>query len=105
MEKKLFSSSAFGSLTDAERRARLYHLEQELGAFIGQSTSSAQFFRRTKQSVEMLRSMGHDLWHMDSDGETFEVWAGDYIRPNMVGRLVITFTYPDRVSAEWADTL
>jgi len=53
----------------------------------------------------MLRSMGHDLWSLDSDGETFEIWAGDYIRPHISGRLVITFRYPDHVRAEWSSTL
>ena len=53
----------------------------------------------------MLRSLGHDLWNVDSDGETFEVWAVDYIRPNLVGRLVITFKYPNQVQVEWSSTL
>jgi len=53
----------------------------------------------------MLRSIGHDLWSVDADGRTFAVWAADYARPDLVGRFVVTFTYPDRVRAEWSSDL
>jgi len=105
MEKNLFSGAALGSLTDEDRRTRLDQMERELAAFIGQCSSRQQFFHRTKQAVEMLRSIGHDLWSVDADGRTFAVWAADYARPDLVGRFVVTFTYPDRVRAEWSSDL
>jgi hypothetical protein len=105
MEKKLFSSSAFESLTDVDRRSRLDEMEQELKALIGQCSSPQQFMHRTKQSVEILRSMGHDLWNIDSDRKTFEIWESEYIRPKLMGRLVVTFKYPNQVHVEWSSTL
>lgn len=105
MEKKLFSSSAFESLTDEDRRPRLDHMEQELKAFIGQCSSPQQFMQRTKKSVEILRSLGHDLWSIDSDRKTFEIWESEYVRPKLTGRLVVTFTYPDHVHVDWSSTL
>ena len=105
MEKKLFSSSAFESLTDVDRRSRLDQMEHELKALIGQCSSPQQFMYRTKQSVEMLRSIGHDLWNIDSDRKTFEIWESEYIRPKLMGRLVVTFKYPNEVHVEWSSTL
>jgi hypothetical protein len=105
LEKKLFSSSALESLTDEERRSRLDLMARELKAFIGRSSSRHEFLQRSKRSIDMLRSMGHDLWSIDSDGETFAIWESDYARPKLMGRLVVSFTYPDRVSAEWSSTL
>ena len=105
MEKKLFSSTAFESLTDVDRRSRLDQMEQELKALLGQCSSSQQFIHRTKSSVEMLRSIGHDLWNIDSDRKTFEIWESEYIRPKLMGRLVVTFKYPNEVHVEWSGTL
>ena len=105
MEKKLFSSSAFESLTDVDRRSRLDEMEQELIELMGQCLSPQQFMHRTKQSVEMLRSMGHDLWNIDSDRKTFEIWESEYIRPKLMGRLVVTFKYPNQVHVEWLSKL
>lgn len=101
MEKKTFSSSAFEGLSDEDRRSLLDHLEQELVSFIGQCASPQQFLKQARKSVELLRTMGHDLWSVDSDKKTFEIWESDYVRPKLMGRLVITFKYPRGVRAEW----
>ena len=53
----------------------------------------------------MLRSIGHDLWNIDSDRKTFEIWESEYIRPKLMGRLVVTFKYPNEVHVEWSSTL
>lgn len=105
MDKKLFSSSAFESLTDADRRSRLDLLEQELTAMIGQSSSPQQFMHRAKQLAEALRSLGHDLSSIDSDRKTFEIWACEYLRPKLTGRLLVAFTFPDHVRVDWSSTL
>jgi hypothetical protein len=105
MEKKLFSSSAFESLTDDDRRSRLDQMELELKALIGQCSSPQQFMHRTKKSVELLRSLGHDLWNIDTDSNTYAIWESEYIRPKLMGRLVVTFKYPDQVHVEWSSTL
>ena len=49
--------------------------------------------------------MGHDLWNIDSDRTTFEIWESEYIRPKLMGRLVITFKYPNHVHVDWSSTL
>ena len=49
--------------------------------------------------------VGHDLWSIDSDGRTFEIWESEYVRPKLVGRLVVTFTYPGQARVEWSGTL
>lgn len=53
----------------------------------------------------MLRSLGHDLRSVDTDGKTFEIWESEYIRPKLMGRLVVTFKYPGHVHVEWSGAL
>jgi hypothetical protein len=96
-----FSPGAIAALEANERVERLHRLEAALARTLGQDASPAQFIDRTREAINELRALGHDLWSFDSDGDTFETWCGDWTRPEMAGPLTITFRAPASVEVGW----
>jgi hypothetical protein len=101
VDSERFSPTALIGLSDVDRRERLRSLEAELRAAIPPRATREQFFSFSKQSIDRLRALGHDLWSFDSDGEDFETWCGDYSREGH-RPLTITFRYPGRVQVDWS---
>jgi hypothetical protein len=102
MEEALFSRSVLEALPPAVRVERLQQLSVELSKRLEGIRDGAEFFTATRELVEELRRFGHDLRSFDSDGETFEAWAGDYARPEGTSKLTLTFTVDEGARAEWS---
>lgn len=96
-----FSPEAIAALDADERVERLHRLETALTRTLAQNASPAQFFVRTREAIDELRALGHDLWSFDSDGDMFETWCGDWTRPEIAGPLTITFRSPASVEVGW----
>jgi hypothetical protein len=101
MEEALFSPSVLEALPPAARAERLQQLSDELSKRIEGIRDGAEFFTLTRELVEELKAIGHDLWSFDSDGETFDAWAGDYAHPERAGKLTLTFTMGEGARAGW----
>jgi hypothetical protein len=104
MDSERFSPTALIELPEVERKGRLLTLEAELTAAIAPSATRDQFFSLSRQLIDRLRALGHDLSSFDGDGEEFETWCGDYSRKGGGGPLIITFRYPRRVQVEWSSS-
>jgi hypothetical protein len=102
MERALYSADVVAALGDADRGARLASLEVELVDRMGVTSTRDDFFARSQDVVNELRSLGHDLWSFDADGAEFEIWCGDYAAEGGGTPLVITFRYPNVVTVEWS---
>jgi hypothetical protein len=102
MENALFSRSVLEALPSAARVERLQQLSVELSKRLDGIRDGAEFFTATYELVGELQKLGHDLRSFDSDGETFEAWAGDYARPEGAGKLTLTFTVDKGARAEWS---
>ena len=98
-----FKPEAIASLDDETRPARLRALETALTARLPSDASAREFFMQSQMLVEELRSLGHDLWSFDTDGEEFEIWCGDWTRAGGGGPMTITFRYPRQVEVTWRD--
>jgi hypothetical protein len=102
MEEALFSRSVLEALPSAARVERLQQLSVELSERLEGIRDGAEFFTATRELVGELQRLGHDLRSFDSDGETFEAWAGDYARPEGASKLILTFTVDKAARAEWS---
>jgi hypothetical protein len=102
MEEALFSRSVLEALPSAARVERLQQLSVELSKRLEGIRDGAEFFTATRELVGGLQKLGHDLRSFDSDGETFEAWAGDYARPEGASKLILTFTVDKGARAEWS---
>ena len=67
-------------------------------------------FRTTTESwqsialstIEALRTVGHDLWSLDDDGDSWQAWCGDYSRAEpSQAELILEFRGPARVEVTW----
>ena len=102
MDESLFSRRVLEALQPAEREERLRQLSVELSKRLEGIRDGAEFFTATREVVEQLKAIGHDLCSFDSDGETFDAWGGDYAHPDRAGKLTLTFTLGQGVRAEWS---
>ena len=102
MERALYSADAVGALGDADRSARLATLQSELVRRMAAVSTVEQFFARSRELVDELRSLGHDLWSFDSDGGEFEIWCGDYSPGARGTPMIVTFRFPTAVKIEWS---
>jgi len=102
MEEPLFSRSVLEALPPAARAERLQQLSVELSKRLEGIRDGAEFFTLTRALVEELKAIGHDLSSFDSDGETFDAWAGDYAHPERAGKLTLRFTVGEGARAEWS---
>jgi hypothetical protein len=99
-----FRPEAIAALDEDQRKERLLRLETALARTLENEVSLARFFTRTHMLIDELRAIGHDLWSFDSDGVGFEIWCGDWTRPEIGGPLVITFRAPSSVEVEWRES-
>jgi hypothetical protein len=52
--------------------------------------------------IDALRSVGHDLWSFDEDGDGWQAWCGDYSRSDpSPAELILEFRKPDHVEVTW----
>ena len=102
MDSARFSPTALSALSEVERDNRLRNLEAELAASFPSNVSHEQFFVLSKQLIDRLKAIGHDLWGFDSDCEDFEIWCGDYSGKRAGGPLIVTFRYPGTVELGWS---
>jgi hypothetical protein len=96
-----FSPNAIAELDDASRLERLRSMQAALAGRLSPETTVAAFFVQSGHLIDELRTLGHDLWSFDSDGEEFESWCGDWTRADGGGPLSITFRYPREVEVSW----
>jgi hypothetical protein len=89
------------ALDESSRALRLREFEGVLASRFDEGLTREQFFATANRLVEELRALGHDIWSFDSDGETFEIWCGDYTKKGGGGPLSIEFRYPNKVGIEW----
>ena len=102
MERALYSADVVKALGATDRAARLAALQLELVSRMAVVSTVEQFFARSHELVDELRSLGHDLWSFDSDGEEFEIWCGDYTPGARGTPMVVTFRFPRAVEIEWS---
>ncbi|MEM6797695.1 MAG: hypothetical protein AAF725_27250 [Acidobacteriota bacterium] len=102
LPEKRFGRVALESLSGAARLRRLEELSELLTERVASVDDHWEFFRLTSVIIEPLREIGHDLWGLDYDGEAYEVWGGNYMRPETAGKLQVEFFFPGRVRAGWA---
>lgn len=102
MEEALFSRRVLEALPPAARAERLQQLSFELSKRLAGICDGAKFFTATRELVEELKGIGHDLHSFDSDGETFDAWCGDYAHPERADKLTLTFTMGEGARAEWS---
>jgi hypothetical protein len=92
-----FDRPTFEQASDVQR----WWLCARLAAVISDRVRSADDFSgRVQELVGGLRSVGHDLWNIDSDGETFEVWGPNDAAPTGPG-LVLTFRVDGPSEVAW----
>jgi len=95
-----FSPEAIRRLDEPARSDRLRELAASLRDRLSSDMAVAEFFAQSRRLVDELRSLGHDLWSFDTDGESFEIWCGDWTSA-AGGRLLITFGYPREAEVTW----
>jgi hypothetical protein len=96
-----FSPDAIAKLDDGDRPERLRAMQAALAERLSRDATIGEFFGQSRQLIDELRTLGHDLWSFDSDGEDFESWCGDWTRADGGGPLTITFHYPSEVEVSW----
>jgi hypothetical protein len=101
MRRELFSREVIDALPEVHRTARLRELQSEVCQRVNTATSVEAFYRESRRVVDELKTLGHDLWSWDSDGENVETWGGDYMRPAVAGRLIINFEFGEGARVEW----
>lgn len=91
------SRSYLETISDEERRLLL----EEISRFLSERILKASDFdREVEIIIGELRTLGHDLWLYDSDGE-WQVWLGDYTKPENCGKLILDFKPNEGVEAMW----
>ena len=98
-----FSPDAIARLAGAARTIRLREMQAALADRLSAGASIGEFFEHGRQLIEELRTLGHDLWSFDSDGEEFETWCSDWTRVDGGGLLSVTFRYPHEVEVAWRE--
>ena len=101
LSEERFGRAALESLVGSDRLHRLVELSGVLTQEIESADTHDAFFRRSPELIESLKSIGHDLWSWDYDGDSYEMWGGDYSNPNSAGKLLVEFFFPGRVRASW----
>ena len=101
LSKERFGRTALEELSGAARLRRLAELSEILTREIASAESHSAFFGHSPSVIESLRAIGHDLWSWEYDGDSFELWGGDYSNPSEAGKLQIEFLFPGKVRASW----
>jgi len=101
MDEELYGRTVLEELDEEARIERLHELEKMLLQRLAKKDSDS-FFDDTNKIIESLRSIGHDLWSWDYDGET-ELWGGNYQKPELCGKLIIKFNPSFKVKVEWGN--
>lgn len=97
----IHSVQELAGLDESTRALRLRELEEVLAKQFNDGLSREQFFETANGLVGELRTLGHDLWSFDTDGNTFEIWCGDYTKEGGGGPLSVEFRYPNKVEINW----
>jgi hypothetical protein len=97
------SVQELATLDGSSRALRLRELEEEFTSRFDDGLSREQFFATANRLVKELRALGHDLWSFDTDGDSFEIWCGDYTQKGGGGPLSVEFRYPNKVEINWRD--
>jgi hypothetical protein len=82
-----FSYAAFVAST--ERAELAGALETEITRRLRDSGDPE---KESRQLVEELRALGHDLWSFDESTD-FQIWCGDWVKPKHPYELILTFRY------------
>lgn len=84
-----FSYAAFVAST--ERAQLVSALETEITRRLRDSGDPE---KESRQLVEELRQLGHDLWSFDESTD-FQIWCGDWVRPKEPHELILEFRYEE----------
>ena len=76
-------------------------LQQQLTERLRDSPDWNTYWNEVERIISDLRTVGHDLWSHDYDGERFQLWGWDYMRPETAGMLQIQFEYKGTVKTFW----
>ena len=96
-----FRRDLLEALPYEERRVHLQELEERLTTRLRNHTTWDNYWEEVLCIIEDLRSVGHDLWSHDYDGERRHLWGWDYGRPDGAGYLQIQFDYEGSVKTFW----
>ena len=86
-----FSYQSIASRLDSERTEELQKLAADITKRLRPFVHGDQYEQEVASIIEDLRSVGYDLWSHDYDGTGKEVWGGDYMHPDTMCRINITF--------------
>jgi len=102
VDSSLFSRKAFDALPEGERVNRLRELQVEMASRIAFITDRSTFFQACYRTIDELKELGHDIWRWDFDDD-YEIWGGDYMRPDIAGRLHLSFRLNEepRIEVTW----
>jgi len=94
------SPAAFDAADAADVADLCRRLAERVSALFQAPTESWQ--STAFAAIEGLRSVGHDLWSLDDDGDGWQTWCGDYSQPApSPAELILEFRAPDGVEVTW----
>jgi hypothetical protein len=94
------SRAAFDAAVSSDAADLCRRLAERISALFRAPNQSWQSTAST--AIEALRSVGHDLWSFDDDGNGWQTWCGDYSQPvPSPAELILEFRVPDRVEVTW----
>jgi hypothetical protein len=97
MDLNRFSRAHFDGTTEGD----LVPLCRTLAEALSHDLAGSQDWdAATLGVVEALRSIGHDLWSLDDNGDA-QLWCGDWTRPQPGGELRLRLVRPQEVEVIW----
>ena len=89
------------ALSDTERQSVLEKINSDLTLRV---LGSTDFDSEVKAIIGELKSLGHDLYLYDSDGE-WQIWSGDWSAKSKTSdKLILHFDPVQGVEASWSLT-
>jgi len=86
-----------------DRKSMIYLLEKDLTDRLKSYKNKDAYWTEVNKIIEALRTVGHDLWSHDYDGESKELWGWNYMDMKTAGFLQIMFDFNSEVQIFWRE--
>jgi len=103
MDKTRYGRDILEGLDQTTRFARLKELQDLLNWRFSIITEHKEFFEEIDPTIAALKSIGHELFSWDYNGEATKIYGGDYMHLDVAGKLVIEFTFPKNIVVRWEE--